>query len=401
MLEISSLQMFRNVMQLFYKHPTLPHIYPYQALRKRHFQFISNNLSKYFEHERLQVDVKTYEMESGMYVTYFKDLYPTTTNKLPLVVVGEPMMSSFGILYPPTISNLLRKYSRIYVIDLPGVGMNNETKMVDSYLAFRDTLPKINPAYRLKASLLTGRMKYVAGSHDHEYLEKIDKIRKFYFDDAFDEFITRHQFEKIDMLTVSMSSYFVIKFFENYHKSIVNKLHIIGDAPLTKSIHTMSRTNPVQSVDDVENLPQYDPGWLLMTLSYNKCLMRYLRFRVYLKIISHQKYLSEGELNSAYEHLEIIKHILHKRHEKEFDVFSDVAYNLFTGSSSPFEDYLLTYEKYDKFININSYEIYETDSWENTVVEEDEECLPFDLKSTVAKSGGILVDGRDADLIQP
>jgi hypothetical protein len=392
--------MFESSLRKFVNLPSLPPLYTYGKLRQKHSSFISNNLNKYFHNERLQVDVKTYEMDSGMYVTYFKDLFPTTKNKLPLVIVGDPILSSFSMLYPPTISTLLRKYSRIYVIDLPGVGMNNEKKLVDSYLSFRDTLPTIDPAYRLKISSLTGRLKYIAGSHDHEYLDKIDRIREFYFDDAFDEFITRHQFQKIDMLTLSVSSYFVIKFFENYNKSVVDKLHIIGEEPLTSSVFTMNRNNPSSSISDIKRLPQYTKEGLYQTVSNSTCLVKYLQSRVLREFKLIHKFLEEEDRNLLDEYMKVTQIILQKQHEKDFDTFADVAYNLFTGKLSPFEDYFLTYNKYNKFININSFEIYHLNSWENTIVEEDEECLPSDLKSDMEDLGVVLVDGVDAELIE-
>lgn len=392
--------MHKNSLKKLLKAPSLPALYTYEKIRQNHSSYIKNNLNEYFHGERLQVDVKTYEMESGMYVTYFKDLYPTTKNKLPLVIVGDPILSSFSMLYPPTISTLLRKYSRVYVIDLPGVGMNNETKLVNSYLPFRDTLPAIDPAYRLKFSLLTGRLKFVAGSHDHEYLNKIDRIRVFYFDDAFDEFITRHQFQKIDMLTLSVSSYFVIKFFENYNKSVVDKLHIIGEAPLTKSVLTMNRNYPSYSISDIKGLPQYSTEGLFDTVSNSVCLVKSLQSCVLQELSLHQKFLARRQRKLISKYMEITQKILQKHHEKDFDAFADVAYNLFTGELNPFEDYFLTYDKYDKFININSFEIYDLESWENTIVDEDEEGIPLEIKSDVNDLGAILMDGIDAELIE-
>lgn len=383
-----------------FKSSSLPSPNSYEALRKSHTEYIKNGLSKHFYDERLQVDVKTYEMNSGMYVTYFKNLYPNTKHKLPLVIVGDPILSSVSILNPPAISTLLKKYSRIYIVDLPGVGLNNEKKLVESYLPFRNTLPLIDPNFRIRKSRLNNSIEYLTDFEDHHYLDKIDKIREFYFDKAFDEFITEHQFQKVDMLTISVSSYFVINFFENCNKSVVDKLYIVGNNPLKNSIFSIDRANPRDVSVSQQRIYNFKDTMVNHNPAKNTCMIAKMRSEVLNTI---RDYIKFGDVNKnaiLYDFFRLNAHMLEKTYEKHFDPFVDVTYNLFAKNFYPFENYLFVYEHYNKFININSFEVVDLENqgfMSSLINVQPKEYVDF--KNKISSNDGTFLDGNDANVI--
>lgn len=368
----------------------------FQRLRAFQHQYISNTLNKHFHNERMNITVKTYEMKSGMYVTYLKNNYKTVENVRPLVIVGDPILTSNSVLYPPTISKLLSKYSRIYLIDLPGVGLNDERELVEHYVPFRESLPRIDINFRKRLNPFTGKAKRVAPFHDNVYLDKIDNIREFYFDEAFDDFITEHRFMKIDMAALSMSAYFVVKFFENHKKSIVDKLFIVGANTMRINHLILDRHKPEDDSTPPSKIDFEDKEFHIR--GGRSCNIPKIKRET---LVAFDKFdvTSPRNVQEITDFLKFNMLFFQKQNYADFEVLSHVAYNLFLNKFIPYDGIANSYQRLNRFININSVKVLHAKDLSFKGGRNNEEVISNEMSYDLHKHGVMFVDERLAKMI--
>jgi len=114
-------------------------------------------------------------------------------------------------------------------------------------------------------------------------------------------------------------------------------------------------------------------------------------------------YIKFGDVSKnaiLYDFFRLNAHMLEKTYDNHFDPFVDVTYNLFAKNFYPFENYLFVYEHYNKFININSFEVVDLENqgfMSSLINVQPKEYVDF--KNKISSNDGTFLDGNDANVI--